>query len=48
LDVLGARLETAMRADLDARAAREVQQAYEAALAAPVADPDIIWKDIYA
>jgi pyruvate dehydrogenase E1 component alpha subunit len=48
LDVLGARLDAAQRADLDARAARDVQQAYESALAAPVADPDIIWKDIYA
>jgi pyruvate dehydrogenase E1 component alpha subunit len=48
LEVLAARLDPAQRADLDARAAREVQQAYESALAAPVADPDIIWKDIYA
>jgi pyruvate dehydrogenase E1 component alpha subunit len=48
LEVLAARLDAAQRADLDARAAREVQQAYESALAAPVADPDIIWKDIYA
>ena len=48
LEVLAARLDAAQRADLDARAAREVQQAYESALAAPVADADIIWKDIYA
>jgi pyruvate dehydrogenase E1 component alpha subunit len=48
LEVLATRLDAAQRADLDARAAREVQQAYESALAAPVADPDIIWKDIYA
>jgi pyruvate dehydrogenase E1 component alpha subunit len=48
LEVLAARLDASQREELDARAAREVQEAYEAAQAAPVADADIIWKDIYA
>jgi pyruvate dehydrogenase E1 component alpha subunit len=48
LDVLAAHLAPAQVQQLAERAEHEVQQAYEEALAAPVADPAIIWKDIYA
>ena len=47
LDVLGKRLPAALVEKLDREAAVEVQQAYEAALAAPEPDASVIWRDLY-
>jgi len=47
MDVLGKRLPAALVEKLDREAAVEVQQAYEAALAAPEPDASVIWRDLY-
>ncbi|WP_207840885.1 thiamine pyrophosphate-dependent dehydrogenase E1 component subunit alpha [Williamsia soli] len=46
IDILSARIPDANA--VIARAEADVRQAYADALAAPVADPDILWKDVYA
>ncbi|MDO8703815.1 MAG: thiamine pyrophosphate-dependent dehydrogenase E1 component subunit alpha [Sulfuricaulis sp.] len=48
VELLRSHLPDKVAQSLQARAQQEIQQVYEAACAAPVADLSIIWKDVYA
>jgi acetoin:2,6-dichlorophenolindophenol oxidoreductase subunit alpha len=48
ITVLTAQMDSSRAADILAEADKEVRIAYEDAMAAPLAEPEILWKDVYA